>query len=253
VTRSDGRRAPRARFRAWWLPPAVGVAAVALVGCSSGIATSAPSGTGGSPTDWQDDFQLADRTLSDTGESKYFILRPGFQLVLASSDERLTITVLDETKRIGEVTTRVVLEAAEKNGQVVEIARNFFAIDQKTGDVFYFAEEVDDYERGKVVGHGGTWAAFADGNRPGLIMPGAPRVGMKYYQEVAPGRAMDRGEVVSTTARCGAPAGDFENCLITRETTPLEPSVIEQKIYAPGIGLLQDNSLKLVGYGYVKK
>jgi hypothetical protein len=58
-----------------------------------------------------------------------------------------------------------------------------------------------------------------------MIMAGAPRVGMKYYQEVAPGAAQDRAEVVSTTERCSVPAGTFESCLVTRETTPLEPDV----------------------------
>jgi hypothetical protein len=232
---------------------AVGATLLTFAACTSGAAAPAPQGTAGSPTEWQQDFKLAERTLSDTGESKYFILRPGYQLVLASSNERLTIIVTDETKRIGQVTTRVVQENAEKNGQLIEIARNFFAIDQKTGDVFYFGEEVDDYDRGQIVGHGGTWTSFVGGNQPGLIMPGAPTVGMKYYQEVAPGVAMDRSEVISTTARCSAPAGNFENCLVTRETTPIEPSVVEEKIYAPGVGLVQDGAKKLVSYGYVKK
>jgi hypothetical protein len=229
------------------------VACVRSEGGAPGGASSAGGASAGRDTAWQEEFDLANRTLADTGEAKYFILRPGFQLVLAGGGAQLTITVLDETKRIGDVLTRVVEEREEENGQVVEISRNFFAIDPKNGDVFYFGEEVDDYERGRVVRHVGAWLAYEGANKPGLIMLGTPRVGMRYFQEVAPGVAMDRAEVMSTTDRCSAPAGQFENCLVTRESSPLEPTVSEQKTYAPGIGLIQDQSLRLVRYGEVKR
>ena len=37
--------------------------------------------------------------------------------------------------------------------------------------------------------------------------------------------------------------------LKTKETTPLEPSAVELKYYAPGIGLIGDGELELVKYG----
>jgi hypothetical protein len=101
------------------------------------------------------------------------------------------------------------------------------------------------------VGHPGAWLAYTDGNKPGLIMSGNPDVGMKYYQEVAPGVAMDRAEVVSTSETCRTQAGEFEGCLIVRETTPLEPNTIGHKSYAPGIGSIQDQSMRLTSYRYV--
>ncbi len=45
------------------------------------------------------------------------------------------------------------------------------------------------------------------------------------------------------------PAGEFTNCLKVEETTPLEPRTREFKYYAPGIGLVQSGSLKLVKFG----
>ena len=81
------------------------------------------------------------------------------------------------------------------------------------------------------------------------MMPGLPLVGAKHYQEIAPGVAMDRAEIVSATETFAAPAGAFNNCLKVAETTPLEPNEKEYKYYAPGVGLLQDGSLKLVKYG----
>jgi hypothetical protein len=42
------------------------------------------------------------------------------------------------------------------------------------------------------------------------------------------------------------PAGNFENVLETEETNPIKPSERESKFYAPGIGLIQEEALKLV-------
>lgn len=203
--------------------------------------------------DWQEEFNIAGRQLTHTGKSKYFILTPGFQAVLESQEDKITITVLHETKKIGGIITRVVEERELKKGHLSEISRNYFAMDAKTGDVFYFGEDVDNYEKGKIVDHAGTWKAFERGNKPGLIMPGNPRVGMKYYMEVAPGIAMDRAEVVSISEPLKTPAGDFRNCLKVRESSKIERAAKEYKTYAPGIGVAQKDELKLTRYGYLKR
>lgn len=202
-------------------------------------------------SDWQQEFDLENRTLSDTGEGTFFILIPGFQAVLISQNERLTITVLDETKTINGISTRIVEEREERNNELYEISRNFYAIDMETGDVFYFGEDVDFYENGEIVRHTGEWLAYEDGNLPGLIMPGNPVTGMKYYQEIAPSVAMDRALVISISETYDTPAGAFEDCLVTEESSPLEPAITESKTYAPGIGLIQDQNLVLSNYGYV--
>jgi hypothetical protein len=142
---------------------------------------------------------------------------------------------------------------------VTEVARNFFAICANGKDVFYFGEDVDFYKNGKVTDHAGTWIAGKDGARAGLMMPGAPRVGMKYFQEIAPGVAMDRAEVVGFDAKCKTPAGTFRNCLRTRELASLDFwSALkfweaEEKIYAPGIGLVRDGDLVLTRHGMAGK
>jgi hypothetical protein len=74
-------------------------------------------------------------------------------------------------------------------------------------------------------------------------------VGLKHYQELAPKVAMDRAEVISTTEKISTPDGDFDNCLKTQETTPIEPDEKEFKLYAKGIGLVVDANLKLVKHG----
>jgi hypothetical protein len=108
---------------------------------------------------------------------------------------------------------------------------------------------VDIYEDGDVVSHDGAWLAGQNGNRAGLIMPGRALNGSRYFQEIAPGIALDRAEHVSDTATVVTPAGTFSNCLQVVETSPLEPGHQSHKSYARGIGLIQDGDVLLVDYG----
>ncbi|MFC1601331.1 hypothetical protein ACFL34_03185 [Candidatus Sumerlaeota bacterium] len=202
---------------------------------------------------WQKEFNLSKRALLSKGRNPYFILEPGFQLAFASEDEKLVITVLDETVDVAGVKTRVVEEREWQNGELVEVSRNFFAICKDTKDVFYFGEDVNDYKKGQVTGHGGAWRADASAARPGLIMSGSPSVGMKYFQEIAPGLAMDRAEVISLNETLETPAGAFDKCLKTQEGSALKPREKQFKTYAPGIGLIQDEDLLLVRHGFIKK
>jgi hypothetical protein len=208
----------------------------------------------GAPTRHQADFVLEDRKLTTTGRSRYFVLEPGYQLVLEGKEGEkrisLTITVLDETRRIGSFETRVVEERETVNDALVEISRNFFAMCTETKSVFYFGEEVDIYKGGNVVSHEGAWLHGQSGARAGMMIPGEPIVGAAYYQELAPGVAMDRARVAATDVTLATPAGSFRNCLQVQEENPLDGEK-EHKIHAPGIGLVQDEDLVLVKHGFV--
>ena len=195
---------------------------------------------------WVSRFAVDMSELGPTGRNDYFILEPGHASSYAAGDERLVVTVLDETKPVDGVTTRVVEERETKGGRLVEVSRNYFAISSKSGDVFYFGEEVDIYRDGKVVDHEGAWQSGQQGARFGLMMTAAPRLSQKYYQEVAPKIAMDRAAVVALHELVRTPAGEFRDCVKVEETTPLEPGAREYKYYAKGVGLVQDGSLKLV-------
>jgi len=229
-----------------------------LLGVVVPSAAPARDQAGGKPDDavWTSEFPVEKGELVSTGRNPFFVLEPGYELVLAKGEERLTITVLDETRVVDGVETRVVEEREGEGGddfEVAEVSRNFFAISKRTNSVFYFGEEVDMYEDGKLQSHSGAWLAGVDGAKFGLIMPGQILLGSRYYQEQAPGVAMDRAEVVSMSASMSTPAGEFKDCLETEETSPLEPKSREHKVYAAGVGLLRDGSLKLVKYGKVGK
>jgi predicted lipase len=202
--------------------------------------------------EWTASFDLESCDLVSTGENSYFILEPGYQVILEGEEDgeelQLTMTVLDETKVVDGVETRVVEEKESERGNLVEVSRNYFAICKPTNDAFYFGEDVDIYEDGEIVSHEGAWLAGQNGAKAGMIMPGSVKVGMKYYQEIAPGVAEDRAEIVSVNEVLDTPAGNFQNVLKTEETNPLEPNEKEYKFYAPGIGLVQEEGLKLVNY-----
>ena len=202
-------------------------------------------------------FRLQDCRFLARGVNPHFILEPERQLVYEGEDEELFITVLERTHRITltiggrqrTIRAAVVQEREFEDGELKEISRNFFAICEKTGDVYYFGEEVDIYEDGEIVSHDGAWLAGQDGALPGIIMPGSFLLGSRYYQEVAPGVALDRAEHVAEGLEVETEAGDFEGCVEVTETSPLEPGAESTKVYCPGVGLVMDNDLVLVDIG----
>lgn len=201
--------------------------------------------------EFRDTFNVDKANLVATGKNPYFSLEPGTKNVFKEGNLVLTITVLDETKVVDGVTTRVIEEREEEDGQPEEISRNFFAIDKTTGDVYYFGEEVDEYKDGKIASHGGAWLSGVKGAKFGLLMPAKPKLGDKFYQEIAPKVAMDRAEIVALDEELKTPAGTFK-CVHVKETSPLEKGA-SHKWYAEGVGLVKDDKAVLVEPAKAKK
>lgn len=201
---------------------------------------------------WTELFEVEPGELSSVGRNPYFVLEPGYQLYYENAGDILTITVLDETRVVDGVETRVVEEREIEDGELIEVSRNYFAISTRTNSVFYFGEEVDIYRDGKIINHEGAWLSGEYDARFGLIMPGQALIGSRYYQEIAPGIAMDRAEVVAVNDVLATPAGEFKGCLRTVESTPLDPKEHAYKLYAPGVGLIKDGSMLLVRSGKVQ-
>ncbi|KPJ60870.1 MAG: hypothetical protein AMJ46_03975 [Latescibacteria bacterium DG_63] len=214
-------------------------------------------GRGDESVKWTESFDLDDCDFSSVGRNAYFVLEPGYQLVLEGIEGKDTlavwITVLNETRTIGDVETRAVEEREVVNGKVVEISKNFYAICTRANSIFYFGEEVDIFKDGRLVSQSSEWRADAEGASVGLMMPGIVLLGARYYQEIAPGVAMDRAEILSDRETVETPAGTFEKCLKIEETTPLEPTDKDYKYYAPGIGLIRDEDLLLKQYSFVDR
>jgi hypothetical protein len=212
----------------------------------TGLAFAAESG-------FVDKFDVAKSNFASIGRNDYCILEPGYVQTFEGVEDgkkgKLIITVTDQTEPVDGIDTRIVEEREWSDGQLAEVSRNYFAVDKTTNDIYYFGEDVDVYKDGKIAGHEGGWRSGKNGAHYGLFIPAKPTVGQKYYQEIAPKEAMDRAQIESISESVSVPAGKFEKCVKTEETSPLEPDAKEYKLYAPGVGLLVDGGLKLVKYG----
>lgn len=201
-----------------------------------------------SALDWRTEFPVNRQTLGVKGDNPYFPLHPGDRWSYQHGAESETVTVLAETRSIDGVECRVVEDREMRNAKLSEFTRDYYAIDSATNDVYYMGEEVDAYKNGKAVGHAGSWLSGVNGARFGLMMPGKPVAGMRFYQEQAPHVGMDRVEIVSMTETIPTPAGTFRNCIHFRETTPLEKGVTDHKWYASGVGPVKDADMVLTNF-----
>lgn len=130
------------------------------------------------------------------------------------------------------------------DGQLTERTIDWYAQDN-SGTVWYFGETVDNYNSdGTVSDHEGSWEAGVDDAKPGIIMPANPQVGTKYREEYLFGEAEDQAEIIGTGLTVTIPLGTYTKCIQTKNWTELEPDVIENKYYAPGIGLIKEVDLE---------
>ena len=169
-------------------------------------------------------------------DNRYWPMVPGTRWIYREGGQLDATTVTRKTKRIANgVTARVVRDTVTRGGEIVEDTFDFYAQDRR-GTIWYLGEDTAEFEHGRLTTREGSFEAGVDGARPGIIMPAHPKPGMRYRQEYYKGHAEDRGEVLSTDEMAQTPYGRFKRAVLTKDTTPLEPNVLEYKLYAPGIG-----------------
>ena len=174
-------------------------------------------------------------------DNPYWPMRPGSRWVYRETDpegtrQRVVVTVTRKTKRIANgVTARVVHDVVTEKGRPVEITDDWYAQDNK-GNIWYLGEYTKEFENGRFVSTEGSFEAGVDGAQAGIIMPAKPRPGMRYRQEYYAGEAEDKGQIVSLREQAEVPFGHFRRALMTKDTNPLEPKILEFKFYARGVG-----------------
>jgi hypothetical protein len=174
-------------------------------------------------------------------DNPYWPMTPGSKWVYRETDSegseaKVEVTVTDRTKEVANgVEARIVRDVVTEGGGAVEVTDDWYAQDSD-GNVWYMGEDTAEYEDGKVVTREGSFEAGVDGAQAGVIMPADPEVGLTYRQEDFPGEAEDRGEIVSLHEQAEVPAGHYPDVLMTKDTNPLEPKVLEFKFFAPDIG-----------------
>jgi hypothetical protein len=151
--------------------------------------------------------------------------------------ERTEVTVTDQRRDIQGISATVVRDTVYAGDQLIEDTYDWFAQDRE-GNVWYLGEDTSEYENGEVVSKAGSWEHGVDGAYAGIVMPAQPAVGQAFRQEYYPGEAEDMAEVLRTGETLPGRYGPYQDVVVTEDWTPLEPETIENKAYAPGIGMV---------------
>lgn len=196
-------------------------------------------------------------------DNRWFPLRPGNRLVYRGTEDsnklRDVFYVTHKTKVIDGVTCRVVHDRVFQNGILREVTTDWYA-QTKGGTVWYFGERTALLNRkGQVVSREGSFRSGRDGAEAGIFMTAHPKVGQSFKQEDYPGHAEDRFTILDLSAHISVPVIASDNALLTKETTPLEPGVLDHKYYVRDIGTVREvtvkggnESLRLVSVAHVR-
>ena len=215
--------------------PLIAVAALLLAACAGGSDSSGSELPQGSET-----VELDADDFTTEIDNPYWPMQPGSRWVYRETDgkggvQRVDVTVTGQTRVVDGIEAVVVHDLVTEQGAKVEDTLDWYAQDAD-GNIWYLGEDTKEYEDGKVVSTEGSWEAGVDGAQAGVIVPAEPEQGLTYREEHYAGEAEDAAEVLSVEGRAQVPFGTFDDALITRNDTPLDPNVVELKFYAPGIG-----------------
>ncbi len=156
---------------------------------------------------------------------------------------RSELTNLGPGPMILGVQTQVQRDEEFEDGVILERTFDYYAQDT-AGNVWYFGENVTNFEYdddGILTGtnNDGEWIAGEGDNLPGIIMLAAPQpIAFNYYQEYAPGIALDNGTPFSAGNEVTIDFGTFNDVLQILEGNEVDPDAREFKYYAPGTGLI---------------
>lgn len=169
--------------------------------------------------------------------NKYFALPAGKKMVFTAMakdgvNETIEIEILEDIKIIEGVETVVYLDKVYNDGQLVEETRDYLA-QHKNGDVWYFGEDVDNYENGQLKDHEGSFIHGKDGAKAGIWMKSEQKVGDSYRQEYYLGEAEDMRDTIATNVTVTTKLGAYTDCVKVYDWTPLDPKSREHKYYCP--------------------
>src|SRR5881396_4280885 len=153
-----------------------------------------------------------------------------------------TVTVTDQTKVLEGITARAVSDISTHDGALLEKTLDWYAQD-KQGSVWYLGEDTTAYLTNGKTDTSGSWQAGVHDAEPGIIMEANPQIPDAYRQEFLAGQAEDTAWVVERGGTVTVPYGKLRNTLKTLEATRIEPGSYDLKVYAPGIGIVLEQSL----------
>jgi hypothetical protein len=174
-------------------------------------------------------------------DNRYLPLVPGTTHVYKGTRDKVptqtVVKIEKKTKKVMGVDCVVVSDIVTQNHSLVEKTTDWYAQDS-AGNVWYFGEQTAEYKAGVVTTTAGTWQAGVDKAQPGIVMEANPKTGDHFRQEYRPGVALDKGTILNTNATVKVPAGTYKHTVITHDINPLDPTKIEHKWFAPGVGFV---------------
>jgi hypothetical protein len=178
----------------------------------------------------------------------WFPLKRGTIAVYAGVKDGLSAVdvfkVTHKTKVVDGVRCVVIDDRLYLAGRLAERTTDWYAQD-KAGNVWYFGEATAELNpNGTIKSTAGSFQAGRNGARQGIFMPANPGVGAVGQQEFSKGNAEDHFKILSLSAHISTPAASSRHALLTQETTPLEPGVLDHKTYIRGIGTVREATIK---------
>ena len=166
-------------------------------------------------------------------DNVWFPLRPGSSYVYWGQKDghaaRDVLTVTRSTETVDGVSCVVVDHRLYLDGQLSDHSTAWYAQDSH-GNVWDFGET-------------GSFKAGVDGAKPGIYMPGHPRTGQVGQQEFYKGQAEDHFQVLSLHATVNGPYRSSRQALLIKDWSPLEPGLVDHKLYVRGIGTVLEQNV----------
>ena len=195
-------------------------------------------------------LQRADFPQLPRIDNRFRPLTPGMQFQLdgvvvgvdgVRHPHRIETTVTELTKRIDGVNTLAVFERDFHDGRITESELAFMAQDNH-GAVWNLGEYPEVYDGDTLLGAPSAWLSGVGGARPGIELPGTPRVGDAAFAEgVAPNvNFKDCAFVFQTGQRVCVGEDCHDGVLVVDEFAPASKKEGHQrKFYAPGLGTVK--------------
>lgn len=214
-----------------------------LLAVATLVAASGPSPAAALPSRHPDPSEFVARV-----DNAWFPLPPRttyvYRGVKDGQPSHDVFTVTAKTKMIEDIRCTVVRDRLYLRGRLEEKTEDWYAQDS-SGNVWYFGEATAELNpNGSVKTTEGSWQAGRNGALAGIFMPAHPHVGQSGRQELFTGHAEDRFRVLSLDATVHTAAASSRKALLTREWTPLEPGVVDHKLYVKGVGNVLERTVK---------
>ena len=189
----------------------------------AGLASIAQAVSLGSAEQYNPQYKPSDFTIAIN--NPYFSIPVGTTMIYEAKTkeglERIEIMVPGWTRTVDSVQTLVFWDRVYRDDVLIEDTRDYLAQHTQTGELWYFGEDVDNYENGKFVDHHGAWIAGVNGAKAGIWMLANPQVGDEFRNEYYKGEAEDITKIVAINQTVTVPSGTYDNCVKTLDWSPL--------------------------------